>query len=622
MVVRIRLGSETFTVGRQKKPPPPSHPTKKLNIFWTQSFDASFSKLQAELDENSREIATGQLLSKETRKKLSEMTKAFRKAADDQKLVDVKTLLRAYQAEIDNLTKRIKTSESLVLKIYTAVGELPDPAPILATSLAEFDAATAQTERVAELEAKLDTANASIKKLNEKLKELEKSQSEFDLLLQDQVKLKQMEMLEENELIIKAGREREEALQDKIQQLSHTLEEQEKSHALAQAKLLEGSVEGVDVASSHLSQLELVLGELERARDHASTLAHENESLRRQIQTSGELSAEGTAVVSEPLLLQLEKQEKELAQMLDQLKSVKSEKMSSERAYEELVGQLKSQTAANETRILELTSQLETMSDYQAIKNELEVLKYVEFPEESDHLERKDETSAMVALLRKAKTQQQTITQLQNDCNKAQVELADALNQLHSANSQIRDLSALNARLESDLLSAPQAPTQEPLMPIPPNAPSTGGLLPIVTSQRDRFRARNLELEESVRAAQDEISELQKTLAALRADNAQLQSRYKGSPTSRPDYIALSPEVYKDVTERYCNPSDESNPFQEFRLKETNRRYKALNLADRTALSLMRISLANRTTRLLLVVYLVLVHLVITYLLFFPTENA
>jgi hypothetical protein len=37
----------------------------------------------------------------------------------------------AYQTEIDNLTKRSKTSENAFLNVYKALAEAPDPYPLL-----------------------------------------------------------------------------------------------------------------------------------------------------------------------------------------------------------------------------------------------------------------------------------------------------------------------------------------------------------------------------------------------------------------------------------------------------------------------------------------------------------
>jgi homeobox protein cut-like len=68
----------------------------------------------------------------------------FKKLPDEpEKFSAIKTLLKAYQTEIDHLTRRSKMSESSFLSLYKALADAPDPYPLL-------DAAVDQTVKVAE----------------------------------------------------------------------------------------------------------------------------------------------------------------------------------------------------------------------------------------------------------------------------------------------------------------------------------------------------------------------------------------------------------------------------------------------------------------------------------------
>ena len=68
----------------------------------------------------------------------------FKKLPDDnEKFNAIKTLLKAYQSEIDNLTRRSKLSETSFLNLYKLLSDAPDPYPLL-------DAAVDQTVKVAE----------------------------------------------------------------------------------------------------------------------------------------------------------------------------------------------------------------------------------------------------------------------------------------------------------------------------------------------------------------------------------------------------------------------------------------------------------------------------------------
>jgi homeobox protein cut-like len=68
----------------------------------------------------------------------------FKKLPDDtEKLTSIKVLLKAYQGEIDSLTRRSKMSETSFLNLYKLLSDAPDPYPLL-------DAAVDQTVKVAE----------------------------------------------------------------------------------------------------------------------------------------------------------------------------------------------------------------------------------------------------------------------------------------------------------------------------------------------------------------------------------------------------------------------------------------------------------------------------------------
>lgn len=57
----------------------------------------------------------------------------FKKASQDDKLSLFNSLLKGYQEEVDNLTKRAKFGENSFLNIYQKIYEAPDPYPALAS---------------------------------------------------------------------------------------------------------------------------------------------------------------------------------------------------------------------------------------------------------------------------------------------------------------------------------------------------------------------------------------------------------------------------------------------------------------------------------------------------------
>ena len=88
----------------------------------------------------------------------------YKKMPDDaEKFGAIKTLLKAYQGEIDSLTRRSKMSETSFLNVYKLLSDAPDPYPLL-------DVAVDQTVKVAEAKmwesemARLREENAELKK--------------------------------------------------------------------------------------------------------------------------------------------------------------------------------------------------------------------------------------------------------------------------------------------------------------------------------------------------------------------------------------------------------------------------------------------------------------------------
>lgn len=57
----------------------------------------------------------------------------FKKASPEEKLSLFNSLLKGYQEEVDNLTKRAKYGENAFLNIYQKLYEAPDPYPVLAS---------------------------------------------------------------------------------------------------------------------------------------------------------------------------------------------------------------------------------------------------------------------------------------------------------------------------------------------------------------------------------------------------------------------------------------------------------------------------------------------------------
>jgi homeobox protein cut-like len=80
-----------------------------------------------------------------------------------------------------------------------------------------------------------------------------------------------------------------------------------------------------------------------------------------------------------------------------------------------------------------------------------------------------------------------------------------------------------------------QQPSPGRTSPIPFSSSADTSILPIVTSQRDRFRARNAELEDELRKQFQTLSSLRGEIKALQADNLKLYEKVRYMQSYRED---------------------------------------------------------------------------------------
>lgn len=118
--------------------PPP--PTSAVNFdaaikTWK---DVALPELQKSMDTTALEMVELQKENMIGRKKLAEQTRDFKRLPDDAaKANAIKGLLKAYQQEIDALTRRSQRSESTFLGVYKLLAEAPDPYPLLEAAIGQ-----------------------------------------------------------------------------------------------------------------------------------------------------------------------------------------------------------------------------------------------------------------------------------------------------------------------------------------------------------------------------------------------------------------------------------------------------------------------------------------------------
>jgi homeobox protein cut-like len=102
--------------------------------FW-KDFDLQF--FQKNLDEEASDIARRQDESDLSVKKLVELSREFKRSTPEDVRKVVSPLLKAFQGEVDALTKRSTSCETMFLNTYRKLIEIPNPVPLFEQALSQ-----------------------------------------------------------------------------------------------------------------------------------------------------------------------------------------------------------------------------------------------------------------------------------------------------------------------------------------------------------------------------------------------------------------------------------------------------------------------------------------------------
>lgn len=575
---------------------------------WT---EIDLSGLQKQLDTEGETIVTAQTDSVASRKELASKTRDFKKLENDDKLEGIKTLLKAYQGEIDKLTQRARNSETAFLNVYKLLAEAPDPRPLLEASSDAVGVASSQSRLTTE-NARLSeqvARYADYDTLKQKVLRLEMSSAET---VAAKVKAKQQEMEAAFDEERRGWKSREGELTEQVNESREMGKELRRKVEVFEEKLGE-EVDTTNVSTTAISsaELEIVTSDLEKAQRRLLDLEARNLDLRKQIEEKPE-------VVESSL-------DEENRGLLARLEAAKQQLTSASVSAQEEADQLRKTAARREDESAALKARLAAQTDYDELKRELEVFRSVEFSQESD-----DRESLEHMLLQKNKKQQSDLTVLRNKTKEHEEVIAKLTKQLTDAKASYDKASSLNARLESDLtttslgsvagsIAPSRRTTRGPSGRLSPTSSIIGGydrsvqsgsdLLPIITQQRDRFKERIAQLEDELRKNFALVAELRQEATVLKSDNLELyeKTRYMASHAqsgTKAPAPSSSGAKYRDAYEEGLTP------FQQFRGRETDRMYSRLTPVERVTLALAKGILRNRVTRNVFSAYVLALHVV------------
>uniref|UniRef100_A0A672FCE2 Protein CASP n=1 Tax=Salarias fasciatus TaxID=181472 RepID=A0A672FCE2_SALFA len=521
--------------------------------YWKR-FD--LQQLQKELDTTATQLASRQDESEQSRKKLIDLSREFKKNTPEDLRKQVAPLLKSFQGEIDALSKRSKEAEAAFLNVYKKIIDVPDPVPVL--------------ELAQQLQLKLQRMH-DIETENTKLREtLEDYNKEFADVKNQEVTIKN--------------------LKEKIREYEQSLKNQAENLAQEKQLQLHNDYEQPAEAEASHSNLEAELRAKER---ETAQLVEDVQRLQASLTKLRETTSSQIS--------QLEQQLSSKSAVLKELE----EKLQKQADYEEphLISTsppLLSPVRQDSSKPLEVL----LLERNRSLQSESAALRIANTELSGRYSELQVEFSAAV---RTSAEQKELILKLEHDLSTIQA--MSSLPRPDADGSEVSDMGNIPEPIkEATAMFSGSGPTSHPELP----QGQMDSLLSIISSQRERFRSRNQELEAENRSMQQTMQALQNELDSLRADNIKLYEKIKFLQS-----YAGKAGGSDDTVMRYSSQYEERlDPFASFSRKERQRRYLSLSPWDKATLSLGRGILSNKTARTIAFFYTLFLHCLVFLVLY------
>uniref|UniRef100_A0A7N4PQB4 Protein CASP n=1 Tax=Sarcophilus harrisii TaxID=9305 RepID=A0A7N4PQB4_SARHA len=617
---------------------------------------------QRELDATATVLANRQDESEQSRKRLIEQSREFKKNTPEDLRKQVAPLLKSFQGEIDALSKRSKEAEAAFLNVYKRLIDVPDPVPALdlgqqlQLKVQRMHDIETENQKLRETLEEYNKEFAEVKNQEVTIKALKEKIREYEQTLKNQA---ENIALEKEQKLQNDFAEKERKLQETQMSTASKLEEAEHKVQTLQTALEKTRTELFDLKTKYdeettakADEIEMIMTDLERANQRAEVAQREAETLREQLSSANKSLQLATQIQKAPdveqaievltrssLEVELAAKEREIAQLVEDVQRLQASLTKLRENSASQISQLEQQLSAKNSTLKQLEEKLKGQADYEEVKKELTILKSMEFaPSEGSGTQDASKPLEVLLLEKNRSLQSENATlritnsDLSGRCTDLQVQFSEAVATMAEQKQLIsrleQDLSTIQSIQRPDAEGASEhrlekipEPIKEATALFYGYAPTASAGLPegqvdsllsIISSQRERFRVRNQELEAESRLTQHTIQALQSELDNLRADNIKLYEKIKFLQ-SYPSHGGGS----DDTELRYSSQYEERlDPFSSFSKRERQRKYLSLSPWDKATLSMGRLILSNKMARTIGFFYTLFLHCLVFLVLY------
>ncbi|XP_052385813.1 homeobox protein cut-like 1 isoform X5 [Oncorhynchus keta] len=363
-------------------------------------------QLQRELNATATALANRQDESEQSRKKLIDQSREFKKNTPEDLRKQVAPLLKGFQAEIDAVSKRSKESEAAFLNVYKRFIDVPDPVSALEAAqqlqlkVQRMHDIETENQKLRETLEGYTQEIAEVKNHEVTIKALKEKIEEYEETLKKQAKElgKEERREEEGQLHNDHAEEESQQQEDQESVVSKLEEANRKAQSLqtaleaTQAELLELKSKYDEESTAKGDEIEVVMSDLKRANQRAEVAEREAEALREQLSSSNKSLQLATQIQKAPdmeqalevlsrssLEVELSTKEREVLQLAEDVQRLQASLANIRENSASQISQLEQQLSTKESLLKQLEEKLREQADYEAIKKELSILKSMEF---------------------------------------------------------------------------------------------------------------------------------------------------------------------------------------------------------------------------------------------------
>ncbi|XP_049759513.1 homeobox protein cut-like 1 isoform X7 [Elephas maximus indicus] len=358
------------------------------------------AKLKRELDATATVLANRQDESEQSRKRLIEQSREFKKNTPEDLRKQVAPLLKSFQGEIDALSKRSKEAEAAFLNVYKRLIDVPDPVPALdlgqqlQLKVQRMHDIETENQKLRETLEEYNKEFAEVKNQEVTIKALKEKIREYEQTLKNQA---ETIALEKEQKLQNDFAEKERKLQETQMSTTSKLEEAEHKVQTLQTALEKTRTELFDLKTKYdeettakADEIEMIMTDLERANQRAEVAQREAETLREQLSSANHSLQLASQIQKAPdvaievltrssLEVELAAKEREIAQLVEDVQRLQASLTKLRENSASQISQLEQQLSAKNSTLKQLEEKLKGQADYEEVKKELNILKSMEF---------------------------------------------------------------------------------------------------------------------------------------------------------------------------------------------------------------------------------------------------